>query len=89
MTISAVTTHDYGADIALPDLMLIIAGDITDYTEEQRQLSTNFNLDGKIKFIGRIDEFKKVYLMTHCTCLIIPSRKEGYGLNMQWKREYL
>ena len=64
-----------------PDLMLIIAGDITDYTEELRQLSRNLNLDGKVKFIGRIDEFKKVYLMTHCRCLIIPSRKEGYGLN--------
>jgi glycosyltransferase involved in cell wall biosynthesis len=63
------------------NLTLIIAGDITDYTEELKKLSRRLNIDGKVKFIGRIDEFQKVYLMIRCRCLIIPSRKEGYGLN--------
>ncbi len=63
------------------NLTLIIAGDITDYTEELKQLSRKLNIEGKVKFIGRINEFQKVYLMAHCRCLIIPSRKEGYGLN--------
>ncbi len=63
------------------DLRLVVAGDATGYTEELRQLASSLNLAGRVHFIGRVTEEEKILMMLRCSCLVIPSLKEGYGLN--------
>lgn len=62
-------------------LKLLIAGDQTEYTHKMHDLANELGIQERITFSGRLSEEQKVFLMTRCTCFVIPSRKEGYGLN--------
>ena len=63
------------------DLELVIAGDLTDYTKYLISISKKLNILDRVKFIGRIDEATKIALMITCKLFLIPSVKEGFGLN--------
>lgn len=64
-----------------PSLKLVIAGDKTEYTPRLQDLADELELKEMIIFAGRLSEEQKIHLMTKCACFVIPSRKEGYGLN--------
>ena len=61
--------------------VLLIAGDRTPYTEQLEILANNLGLCSQVRFLGRINEVEKLSLMAECQALVIPSLKEGYGIN--------
>lgn len=62
-------------------LVLIIAGKKTEFTVELLNLVAEKNLSNKVFLVDRVDEAKKIYLMLRSDVFVIPSLKEGYGLN--------
>ncbi len=64
-----------------PDAVLLIAGDAAAHTNELKRLAEELHLADRIHFMGRVTEEEKVFLMAKCSLLVIPSLKEGYGLN--------
>lgn len=83
--------HIKGFDILLRSLsllseehfrpVLLIAGDRTPYTEHLEKLAYDLGLGSQVSFLGRINEAQKIGLMAECQALVIPSLKEGYGIN--------
>lgn len=61
--------------------VLLIAGDRTPYTEQLEKLANELGLGSRVRFLGRISEANKISLMVNCQALVIPSLKEGYGIN--------
>lgn len=66
---------------ASPSLRLVIAGDVTAYTALLEGLASELGVRDRTILPGRISEEQKIFLMLNCSCFVIPSRKEGYGLN--------
>ena len=62
-----------------PNIILVIAGNITPYTEELIDFSTNLGIASKVRFIGAITDSEKFFLMRSCTVFVVPSLKEGFG----------
>lgn len=63
------------------DLKLVISGDSSPYLEELKSLIKDLKIEGKIVFTGRVTEKEKLFLMLQCETFVIPSRREGFGLN--------
>ncbi|MHB1507109.1 MAG: glycosyltransferase family 4 protein [Cuniculiplasma sp.] len=63
------------------ELRLIIAGDSSPYIFKLKNLISKLNLSEKITLLGRVNEEEKLYLMSNCKVFIIPSRREGFGIN--------
>ena len=61
--------------------VLLIAGDRNPYTEQLEKLANELGLGNQVRFLGRISEANKISLMVNCQALVIPSLKEGYGIN--------
>lgn len=64
-----------------PDLELVIGGDSTEYTNELKWLTEKLKISDKVKFLGRVEESAKIALFLNCDLFVIPSLKEGFGLN--------
>ncbi|MEM3513619.1 MAG: glycosyltransferase family 4 protein, partial [Thermoplasmata archaeon] len=45
-----------------------------------RQVSANFMLEKRVKFIGKVDEEKKYGLLANADLLVLPSMYEGFGI---------
>jgi phosphatidylinositol alpha-1,6-mannosyltransferase len=63
----------------MPDAELWIAGD-GDLRRELESLVVDGGPKGKVRFWGAVSEERKQELLGHCSCLALPSRKEGFGL---------
>ncbi|MDA8143193.1 MAG: glycosyltransferase family 4 protein [Thermoplasmatales archaeon] len=66
---------------AYPELQLVISGDDNGYGKELEELIDELGLGSRVKFTGRVSQVIKVHLMLNCKVFVIPSRREGYGLN--------
>ena len=62
-----------------PDANLVIAGEGDLRPELERLVSTN-RLEHSISFTGLVSEQQKAGLLEQCTCFLMPSRNEGFGL---------
>ena len=58
---------------------LLIAGD-GDLRAELEHLVHSRELDGSIRFLGKVSEQTKAGLLKTCRCLVMPSQGEGFGL---------
>ncbi len=64
-----------------PRLSLVLAGRPTPFTEELRRDARLAGLSDRIRILGRVSDWERFALMDACELFLIPSRKEGYGLN--------
>jgi phosphatidyl-myo-inositol dimannoside synthase len=74
------------ADIAdqFPDVCLVIAGDGPE-APTLRSLAHNLNVDGRVRFLGQVDEATKRALFQGCEFFVMPNRPtpgdmEGFGI---------
>lgn len=63
----------------IPDAHLWIAGDGT-LRPELEQMVARHRLQNHIHLLGRVSEARKQELFEQCRCLVMPSRREGFGL---------
>lgn len=89
----AIGRHDRakGFDVAIeafaqlagesPHLSLVLAGQPTPFTEELRRDVRRAGLTERVVFPGRVSEWERLALLDASRLFLIPSRKEGYGLN--------
>jgi glycosyltransferase involved in cell wall biosynthesis len=45
-----------------------------------QQLTRRLGLEKRVQFLGRIDNNEKIQLLASCTCLVLPSMAEGWGV---------
>lgn len=64
-----------------PELNLVIAGDYGAYGAELMAYSAELGIRNRVIFTGRVSEEEKIFLMTNCSVFVIPSRREGFGIN--------
>ncbi|WP_010181328.1 glycosyltransferase family 4 protein [Aquimarina agarilytica] len=65
----------------LPDLNLILAGDIrTEYTERLKKIIIDEKLSNRVHIVGRINDDEKIYYYKNCLAFTFPSLREGFGL---------
>ena len=65
----------------LPDYQLLLAGsDQNDYGNKIRELIEKFQLQDRVKLLGRISEEEKQFYMKNCIAFLFPSIGEGFGL---------
>jgi glycosyltransferase involved in cell wall biosynthesis len=60
---------------------LVIAGSRTEFTKTLEEIIKTYQLTGRVQLLDRITEETKLSLMLNCTIFVIPSRREGYGIN--------
>lgn len=89
----AVGRHDRakGFDVAIdafariaaeyPRMSLVLAGRPTPFTEELRRDARLAGVSDRVRILGRVNDWERFALMGTCELFLIPSRKEGYGLN--------
>lgn len=64
------------AKLSAPDWKLVIAGNYGPHTQELNQLVTQFNLVGRVEFLGPIKEIDKLYCKAKI--FVLSSRSEGF-----------
>lgn len=64
------------------NLKLIIAGAETGYTNLLKNIASELGIKQWVIFLGRISEEDKIKLMINCKVFVVPSLREGYGLNV-------
>lgn len=64
-----------------PNFLLKIAGTIKpgNYMNHLLKIVNHLNLEGKVIFLGRVDEEQKQMLYKESKCFLFPSQNEGYG----------
>jgi len=62
-----------------PTAVLEIAG-AGDYLAALQRLATSLDLNGRVRFLGRIDEEEKLRLLRRAWALVFASPKEGWGI---------
>jgi len=80
-----------GLDIALdafrrvavdrPSLSLVFAGDPSPLTAELHRAARQWGLETRVQFLGRVTAWERIALLFTSDVFLIPSRREGYGLN--------
>lgn len=63
----------------IPEAELWIAGD-GDLKHQLEVLAVAQSCNGRIKFLGAVDDVRKNVLLEQSRCLLMPSRGEGFGL---------
>lgn len=64
-----------------PDLSFVLAGERTPFTTELERAAIALGLTGRVRFLGRVSDGERDALLSGARLFLIPSRKEGYGLN--------
>jgi glycosyltransferase involved in cell wall biosynthesis len=62
-----------------PEIELIIAGQVTEYSNELLNHAKSLGIESKIKLIGPISEKEKFFYLLNCELFVIPSLIEGFG----------
>ncbi len=65
----------------VPDLAFVLAGDRTPFTEELERRARELGVAGRVRILGRVSGPERMILLSGARLFMIPSRKEGYGLN--------
>jgi glycosyltransferase involved in cell wall biosynthesis len=64
-----------------PGLTLVLAGERTPFTDELERTIRERKLQDRVSVLGRISSWERMALLATSAVFVIPSRKEGYGLN--------
>lgn len=64
------------------NIKLIIAGSETEYTGSLKNLASELGIKHRVDFLGRVGEEDKVQMMLKSRVFVVPSLREGYGLNV-------
>lgn len=64
-----------------PTLTLVLAGDRTQFTDVLERMIRTYGLQDRVTMLGRVSPWESMSLFATCQVFVIPSRKEGYGLN--------
>jgi glycosyltransferase involved in cell wall biosynthesis len=67
----------------IPGALLVIAGDdklCPGYAPALRALVAKLGIGEAVYFAGPVDKFKKEWLFEKCSCLVLPSVNENFGL---------
>jgi glycosyltransferase involved in cell wall biosynthesis len=62
------------------DLRLVLVGPDKGSGDEVRRTATRLGLNGRVKFAGHVEKSRLAELYRGATCLVFPSRYEGFGL---------
>ena len=65
----------------LPGWGLVLAGDRTPFSSELARLALDAGCADRVQIGDRVTEWERMALLSGCERFLIPSRKEGYGLN--------
>ncbi len=64
-----------------PALSLVLAGESTPFTAQLARQVREAGLGSSVVILGRVSGWERLALLSRCHAFLIPSRKEGYGLN--------
>jgi len=64
-----------------PSLSMVLAGERTPFTRELEHMIRSRGLQDKVVILGRVSSWERMALLATSTVFVIPSRKEGFGLN--------
>jgi len=65
----------------LPKYSLVIAGnDRFAYTNKLKSLVSQYGLQNRVIFAGKLDDMEKQYYLKNCEAFVFPSLREGFGL---------
>lgn len=62
-------------------LNLVLAGERTPFTDQLAKRARSEGLESRVVILGRVSGWERIALLSRCDAFLIPSRKEGYGLN--------
>ena len=64
-----------------PSLNLVLAGERTPFTDQLVKQAKAEGLEPRVVILGRVSGWERIALLSRADAFLIPSRKEGYGLN--------